>query len=153
MRLRSASGDDESYVEYMTSHIQAFKDFQPGKGRKFVIKVGAQSEKPFSRFQKSAIESCLPIALELGTVPNLVDASTGEYGQITLLYPRVGSRPPYYPETGEDPPVSDIDVYSYEDLLAEMSGEVLVRYRNLLKALGRTSVDPDEYLSVVKEAV
>lgn len=152
-RARSASDNDEGYIEYMASHIQAFRDFQPGEGRKFVIKVGAQSEKPFSRFQKSSIERCIPAVLELGTVPNLVDADEGEYGQITLLYPRIGSRPPYYLETDEDPPVSDTDASLYADLLTGLSGELLARYKNLLKALGKTSIDPDEYLSVVKEAV
>lgn len=149
-KARSMGGSEEDFVEYMASHIFAFRDFQPDPERRFVIKVGAQSEERFSRFQKTAIEKCLPGALDLGFVPNLIRPDDSYYGQITLYYPRIGSRPPYYLEADGDPSAADLEAETYADLLDGLDDELLLRYQNLEKALGKTSISPDEYLAVVR---
>lgn len=150
MKDRSPSDNNEDYGKYMASHIQAFKDFQPDEARRFVIKVGAQTEKPFSAFQKKAIETCLPEALALGTVPNLVIPQENRYGQITLLYPRVGSRPPYYKESGDEPGLDEFRPLGFDGLIESLVDRAQVRYRNLRKALAKTSIEPNDYLSALE---
>lgn len=144
----------EAFVRYMLSHTQAFRDFQSSPEAAFVIKVGAPSEQRFSKWQKQAIEKALP-QLGEGFVPNTVlrNGNGKQYGQVTLYYPRIGNRPPYYPDAGADEPV----VYGsfppdYQDFLWSIPEEnpSLKRYADLETALGATEIKPNDYLAILK---
>jgi hypothetical protein len=140
----------EAFVRYMLSHTQAFRDFQNEPEAPFVIKVGAPSELRFSQWQKLAIEQALP---ELrGFVPNMVlrNGTGFQYGQISLYYPRLGNRPPYYPDAGLDEP----NLYGsfpldYQDFLWSIpeANPSLKRYADLETALEATNIKPNEYLA------
>ncbi len=139
----------DAFVNYMLSHTQAFRDFQSKPESPFVIKVGAPSELRFSQWQKRLIEQALPL-LD-GFVPNMVlrNGDSNQYGQLSLYYPRIGNRPPYYPDANSGEPVA-YGVYpsDYQDFLRSIPEDnpSLKRYADLEKALENTRVSPNEYL-------
>jgi hypothetical protein len=152
--LQYGAGADE-FVKYMLSHTQAFRDYQVAPKSPFVIKVGAPSELRFSRWQKQVIERALP-GLD-GFVPNMATMKRNgepEYGQISLYYPRIGNRPPYYPDTEAvdtpEPSLSGQFPASFEDFLWSIpdGDPSLRRYDDLKNALGLTRVKPDDYLEL-----
>lgn len=143
----------EAFVRYMLSHTQAFRDFQSKPENPFVIKVGAPSELRFSRWQKQVIEQTLPVLNVNGFVPNMVlsSGSDNQYGQTSLYYPRIGNRPPYYPDANSDEPV----VYGsypsdYQDFLRSIPEDnpSLKRYADLETALEATRIKPNDYLEL-----
>ncbi len=145
----------EAFVRYMLSHIQAFRDFQRKPETPFVMKVGAPSELRFLQWQKQVIEQALPTVD--GFVPNMVlrNGITNQYGQISLYYPRLGNRPPYYPdaEVGE-PNLYGTFPADYQDFLWSIAEDnpSLKRYADLELALKATSVMPNEYLALFSGA-
>lgn len=141
----------ETYLTYMLSHTQAFRDFQRRPVDRFVIKVGAQSEQRFSTWQKAVIEDCLDDAVIDGFVPNRINQDEGSYGQISLFYPRIGARPPYFAEAPDEPMLGEIaEIETYEGMLDRLDYSVLTRYQGLAKALGCTAITPQEYLEVLQ---
>ena len=145
--------DKASYLAYMLSHIQAFRDYQPEPTSRFVIKVGAPSEERFSKWQKAVIEVCLRDAVASGFVPNRVCLPGSEYGQITVYSPRTGSRPVYYPQSSDEPLLSEgIDgLQGFRGLLERLRPETAERYAQLEKALGSTAVNLEDYLTLSGE--
>ncbi|HKU18853.1 MAG TPA: hypothetical protein VJP80_06295 [Candidatus Saccharimonadales bacterium] len=142
------SADPEAFVRYMLSHTQAFRDFQTAPELPFVIKVGAPSELRFSQWQKRVIEQALPDLP--GFIPNMVRPSDGQYGQISLYYPRIGNRPPYYPDSADEPGLCAAQPGNYTDFLYSLPNDSpsLARYADLESALETTSIAPNEYLAL-----
>jgi hypothetical protein len=147
--------DADAFVKYMLSHTQAFRDYQATPESPFVIKVGAPSELRFSRWQKQVIEQALPDLK--GFVPNTARVSKdgkAEYGQVSLYYPRIGNRPPYYSdaEVGDptEPGLGQTFPDSFEDFLwsLEQGDPSLRRYADLEDALRGTRVKSDQYLKL-----
>jgi len=141
--------DNEAFVRYMLSHTQAFRDYAQNT-TPFAIKVGAPSELRFSKWQKQVIERALP-ELDDGTVPNMVIRSPegNQYGQISLYYPRLGNRPPYYPDATDEPTIGDATPVDYQDFLESIpiDDPCLKRYDDLERALEGTRVEPRDYLA------
>jgi len=144
--------DSDDFVRYMLSHTQAFRDWQPTPESPFVIKVGAPSEVRFSRWQEEVIEQALPLAE--GFVPNSISGDNTRYGQISLYYPRVGNRPPYYPDSDGEPRLAGSYPTDFEDFLWSIpdGNPSLRRYDDLGQNLEKTRVKPNQYLALFSEA-
>jgi hypothetical protein len=141
----------DAFVNYMLSHTQAFRDYQITPEAPFVVKVGAPSELRFSRWQKLAIEQALP--LRNGFVPNMVVTDSNgkkEYGQVSLYYPRLGNRPPYYADSVTEPTLYGKYPANFEDFLWSIpdGDPSLRRYADLQNTLLQTRVRPEEYLEL-----
>jgi hypothetical protein len=138
--------DAGAFVRYMLSHTQAFRDWQSTSEAPFVIKVGAPSELRFSKWQKQVIERAQPLAE--GFVPNSL--VNGSYGQISLYYPRLGDRPPYYPDADNEPKLGSPCPADFTDFLWTIpdGDPALKRYAGLEQNLETTRVKPNQYLAL-----
>ncbi len=160
-RAANGSVDREKMLQYLLSHQLIFRDVQT-KGqrpRPFVVKVGAPSELRFSRYQQAVTEGYMNAYGPGGgiMIPNQTQRDGGgawRYGQITLYYPGVGSRPPYYRESEDEPTLTDIDsqvaAAGFERLMRSLDGSV-ERYAALEKVLTRAGIDPDDYMKFIAE--
>lgn len=140
--------EEDAYIAYMLSHIQAFRDYQPGSRNRFVIKVGAASEMRFSAWQRAVIENCLDDAVDSGFVPNRVVVPAASYGQVSLFYPRLGKRPVYYPDGAGEPELGSFEAQAenYDYFLDGLDDGLKDRYLRLGRVLGTTAISPDDYL-------
>ncbi len=155
------SGDNEVFEKallYLLSHQLIFRDVQAGTEiSPFVIKVGAPSELRFSAFQKLVTEGYMnwkatPTAVMIpNSTPHKNEDVDGKwrYGQITMYYPSLGTRPPYYRETPDEQSVFDAArTGDYESWRRELEGSV-ERYAALEKLLRNMDIDPNEYFALV----
>jgi hypothetical protein len=156
--LNASEVEREKTLKYLLSHQYIFGDVQTRYSRAFVIKVGAPSERRFSEFQQQVTEAYMNRGTRTQGVmvpnsPQFVNDENGgkwKYGQITLYYPRLGSRPPYYPETPDEPNVlSDIPEGTFSDFKRNLGGSV-ERYAALERNLGLAGIDPDDYLRFIR---